>query len=313
MTQQQIYNPELQQKLRDFCAESGGQEKASKKIGFSGALISLYLNGKYHEKGGDVAQVEKRLQEYFSIEEEAAGLYIAGGYVPTSISEEVYRTIRICHLKGKLTVSVGDPGIGKTMGARKYAQDYPRDAVMITVNPCFSSIPTCLKLLCRALRARAGRRQDDMWIAIEEKLRGGRKVIIIDEAQHLSVKALDALRAFCDYNPDIGIALIGNIDTISKRQLSSGLTKEAYKQINNRTRLTDIRHTYDLSLEDVRMLFPSLPQKEAELMHVITQSEQGIRGAINTMELAVDNEDITYDGLYKAADAVGALRFARLY
>lgn len=308
MTQQQVYNPELQQKLRNYCVQIGSQEKAAKKIGHSGALVSQYLRGIYHEKGGDVAKFEERLNEFFSTEEKAASLYIAKGYVKTSISEDVYDSIEICHLKGKMINFLGDSGIGKTMGAEKYVADHPKDAIMITMNPCFSTITSCLRLLCHRLNIDVRRRQDDMWLAIEDRLRGSRKVIIIDEAQHLTVKTLDALRAFCDSNQEVGIALIGNVETVSKRKSSDGMIKETYKQINNRTRLTDIRHTYDLTLDDVRLLFPSLPQKEAELMHSIIQSDQGIRGAINTMEHAVDEDNVTYTGLLVAAESSGAIR-----
>ena len=310
---QQHYDPELQQKIRDYCDQIGSQEKAAKKIGVSGALLSQYLNSKYHEKGGDVSQVEEKLRRFFKLEEDASTLYIAQGYVPTSISQSVYQTIRICHLKGKMVSCLGDPGIGKTMGAMKYKSDYPDNCIIITMNPCFSNTTSCLRLLCNALRIERVRRQDDMWFAIAEKLSGSRKVIIIDEAQHLDVKTLDAIRSFYDANSEVGIALLGNVQTVSKRTNATGLIKESYKQIENRTRLTEILHTYQLSIEDAHLLFPALPEKEQGIMLSIMQSSQGIRGAVNTIELAVDNEDISSEGLTAAAEAVGALRSFHLW
>lgn len=293
------YDPELQQVLEAYITKVGGQRIAADRIGYSAATISTYRKGTYD---GDVEKLEGKLRELFAINEAAATMYTAPDYVPTSISSRVYETIRICHLKGGLAIECGDAGIGKTKAATKYAADYPNSAIYMTVNPCFTSLSSFLKLLCRRLRIPTGRK-DDMWLEVDAALRGERKVLIVDEAQHLTIKTIDSIRSFFDSNPELGIILIGNAETVTSQ---GGRARESCSQIRNRTKLTEIRHTTQITLDDVRMLFPALDgrQKELELLHVIAQSEQGVRGAVNLYSNAVDNENVSYDGLLAMARAM---------
>lgn len=291
------FNPELQRRLEEYIAEIGSQEKAAALIGYSATTLSFYRKGTYN---GDVDKLEARLREMFTVEEAAEELHVASSnYVPTSISQKIYQTIRICHLKGGLAIECGDPGVGKTKAAEKYAADYPNSAIMITVNPCFTSLSSFLKLLCRQLRISAGRK-DDMWLDIDSYLRGGRKVLIIDEAQHLPIKTVDAIRSFFDSNPLLGIVFVGNEETVT---CQSGRMRVSFSQIKSRRKLTEVRRTVQITREDVRLLFPTLAdcKKEIDFLHVVAQSEQGIRGAMNLYSLAVDNENTTYDGLLATA------------
>lgn len=61
--------------------------------------------------------------------------------------------------------------------------------------------------------------------------------------------------------------------------------------------------------EDVAKLFPKLAEdgrkKELNFLHGISQSKWGIRGAVNVYNNAVNNENISYDGLYAMARTMG--------
>jgi DNA transposition AAA+ family ATPase len=289
------YNPEIQRQLEEYIEQVGSQTKAAELLACSTAALSQYRKSKYP---GDVEAMETRMREIFGNQNQAQTLHSSPGFVPTSISRQVYDTIRICHLKGGLAIECGDAGIGKTKAAEKYVEDYPNSSILISVNPCFTSITAFLKFLCRRLKVPAGRK-DDMWLEIDGQLRGGKKVLIIDEAQHLPVKTIDTIRSFFDSNPDLGIILIGNAETVSNR----GRSRESFAQIKNRTKFTEIRHTAHVIKADIQLLFPALAahDKEIELLHVIAQSEQGVRGAVNLYGNALDNEDTSYDGLLAMA------------
>ena len=293
---EKAHNPMIQKQLEEFIAKVGSQSKASALIGnYSTGTLSTYRDSKYK---GDVEKLERRLKEFFENQKQAEGLHSSSGFVPTSISSQVYDTIRICHLKGGLAIECGDAGIGKTKAAEKYVEDYPSSSILITVNPCFVSITAFLKFLCRRLKAPIGRK-DDMWLEIDSQLRGGKKVLIIDEAQHLPIKTIDTIRSFFDSNPDLGIILIGNAETVSNR----GRNRESFAQIRNRTKFTEIRHTSHITKSDIQLLFPTLAKhdKEIELLHVVAQSEQGVRGTVNLYGNALDNEDTSYKGLLAMA------------
>ena len=67
--------------------------------------------------------------------------------------------------------------------------------------------------------------------------------------------------------------------------------------------------TRKVTEQDVAKLFPKLAEegrkKELTFLHGISQSKWGIRGAVNVYNNAVNNEDISYDGLYAMARTMG--------
>lgn len=295
-------NPALQQKLRDFLNECGSQNKAAQALGKSTAAISTYLNDCYK---GNLENFENFLEETFNNKTAAESLKSArleNTYKPTSISEGVYETIRLCHLKGGLAIECGDAGIGKTMACKKYAEDYPDTAIYVTVNPCLVTLSAFLKMLCRVQKITANGRKDEMWMRLSESFGGERKVLIIDEAQHLPIKTIEAIRAFFDSNPSLGICLVGNIETVT----NTGKSKEAFAQIRNRTKLTEIRHTSSIQSSDISLIFPVIAadEKATKLILGIARSEQGLRGAGNVVSNSLDNGNISYEGLYAMAKAM---------
>ncbi|MDD6489295.1 MAG: AAA family ATPase [Clostridia bacterium] len=298
MADTKTYNRELQAKLEDYISEVGSQNKAASALGISSSVISQYRQSKY---SGDIEALENRLAEMFANKEEAKALYKVGDYAPTTVSKGVYQTIRICHLKGGLAVEAGDAGIGKTMAAQQYIKDYPNTSIYIAINPCTSNVTAFLKAFARALHIDVSGRKDDMWARINETLKGSKKVLIIDESQHLPIKTIETIRSFSDNNKDLGICLIGNLESLCNNG------KAGYAQIRNRTKLTNTRHTYNITLEDIELLFPNIDKKSAEFLHKITQTEQAVRGASNLYSNAADNQNTSYEGLIAMAKATRVL------
>lgn len=298
----------LQEKLRRYLEETDGmnQSKFARLIGEKGSSkISQYLKGTYPAPH----KLEPKIREYFQNIEDAiqcqattAGvtldLYDKGTYVPTSISESVYGTIRSCHLKGGIAVECGDAGIGKTKAAECYTRDYAT-TTYIVANPCISSVISMMKELCYALGLPTGRK-DDMWRAVRKQLSGEHKVLIIDESQHLPIKTVDNLRTLWDANPNLGLVFIGNSLTITSM---NGVKEAAYHQVQNRIGRPHQRKTADVTRADIEKLFPTLAgmEKEINFLLLVAQSKQGIRGTVNLYNNASDNENIHFDGLVAMA------------
>lgn len=291
----------LRERLKEYIERCGSQAEAARNIGYSSAVISTYLKGTYK---GDVAKLEERLTEIFrnlDAEKEVMNTLASGGYVPTSISQSVYNTIRLCHLKGGIAIESGDAGIGKTMACKKYKEDYPNTAVYIMVNPCISGTTAFLKYICLQLGLQTGRK-DDMWMRITNCLKGERKVLIIDEAQHLPIKTIETIRSFFDLYSEIGVCMVGN------KEIHTNLYSEraAFAQIVSRVKLKTIRHTSQITSSDIELLYPALSgkTKEIEFLLKIAHSKQGIRGTHNLYSNAVDNQDISYAGLVAMSRAM---------
>lgn len=292
------YNRGLQNKLEDYLDSGISQNKAASAIGISPAALSQYKQSKYE---GDIAAIESKLREFFDNREAARMICRSVTYAETSVSKGVYQTIRICHLKGGLAAEAGDAGIGKTMAARKYVEDYPNSAYYVAVNPCTSSVTAFLKSFARVLHIDVGGRKDDMWQRINNTLAGSKKVLIIDESQHLPIKTIETIRSFSDCNKDFGVVMIGNLNSLCNNG------KEGYAQIRNRTKLTCTRHTSHITKADVKLLFPDANEQVVDFLHKITQTEQGVRGACNLYNNAADNENVSYEGLLAMAKATAII------
>jgi len=316
------YDVELQERLEEYLAEEGlSQAKAAPILGISQAVLSQYRRSIYDK--GDIAAVEKQLEEFFRIKDERQEndrraepfrTRASAGYVPTSISEGAYKSIRYCQLEKGIVVIDGDAGIGKTKAAAKFYQDNPKTTVYVKASPSTSSTRSLLKMIAKALAIPDNQRTEDLSATIQDKLRQTDKVIIIDEAQNLKFLALEEIRAWVDEDiftgkPGIGIVLIGNVEVYNKML---GKQEAIFAQQFNRTRLHSRYRTLDILKEDVVKLFPVLQEKgmkkEIDYLYSICRSKWGIRGMVNVFNNAVNNEDISFVGLERVANTMG-IRF----
>lgn len=300
-----MYTQEQQRALEQFdalAAKLGSQNKACAQVGISAAVMSPLKKGTY--LGDANAQIDK-LISYFRVKEEAATIASAGvltEYVPTSISSKVYDVIRNCQLKGGLAVACGDAGIGKTMAAKRFLHDHPNDTIYVALNPCLTTVKSLLKILCNKMNI-SDRTNDEMWLSLANKLRDG-MVIVIDEAQHCPIRTLEALRALTDYFAELGqtlgIAFIGNTETANAW---GGKKKAEFAQISNRTRQKKVYSTALIRREDIQLLFPELRQRDPEIDFLleVAHTPQAIRGVVNLYSNALDNDNISYEGLVAMA------------
>ena len=312
-----IYDAELQTKVANYLAESGlSQAKAAPKMGVSQTALSQWRNSKYDN--GNIEELESKLKEFFrladeqsAVDEKALPFRSQRDYIPTSISEDVYKLIQYCHLEKGLVVIHGDAGIGKTKGAEKYARENPTSTIYIQATPSSGTLSNILKLLARALRIPESRSKLDLMLDIRDKLESSNKVIIIDEAQHLKYAALEEIRTLSDPNlitgqTGTGIVLIGNTEVYDRMV---GKQEARFAQQFSRIRMNRYYSTMKVTLDDMKLLFPIFNKKETEkelnFLLGISQSKWGIRGAVNVYNNAVNNETLNYDGLFGMARAMG--------
>jgi DNA transposition AAA+ family ATPase len=254
---------------------------------------------------GDVNAQFAKIIHYFETKDAAADLpsnMMVSEYVPTSISSNVFDVIRNCQLKGGLAVACGDAGIGKTRAAKEFQRLYPNDAIYMAVNPCLTTLRSFLRILSSKLHV-LERTNDEMWLGIVNNLRDG-MVIIVDEAQHLPIKTLEALRSFTDYFADhgqtLGIAFVGNNETVT---VTGGKKRAEFAQITNRTRQRKVYTTRHIRREDIQLLFPDLKDEamQIDFLLKVARTPQAIRGAVNLYSNAVDNDNTSYEGLVAMA------------
>lgn len=299
-----MYTPEQQkilEKVNLMIGETGSLNKASQKIGVSASVISQLKNESYK---GNVDTAFEKIAAYFEIKNQTDEVYKEIEYAETSVSQNVYSTINVCHAKGGLAIAAGDAGIGKTKACKRYVSDHPNNAVLITVNPCISSVKALLKEIAVKVGATPEKSRDELWYSIIQKLYDG-MVLIFDEAQHLPLKTIEVLRSFSDYFLDrgetLGIVFVGNLETVSR----IGSKKAEFAQISNRTKQKTIYNTSNITRNDICKLFPILSlegkDREIDFLLGIARTPQALRGAVNLFSNAYDNDNYTYEGLVAMA------------
>ena len=263
------HNAELQARVQQYLREHGmSQAKLAQVTGINKAIISQWLRGQYT---GDIAGVEQALEEYLrtAVEHEQARetalpMVATQDYIPTSISEDVYKMIKYCQLERGIMIAHGDAGIGKTKAAQKFVRDNPTQSIYIQATPSTGTLGNILKLLARALRIPETRSKLDLLTNIRAKLDGSNKVIIIDEAQHLKLSALEEIRTLADPNTitgqeGIGIVLIGNTEVYGRMM---GRQEARFAQLFSRVKFNRYYNTQRIKRADVEMLFPPLRRRE---------------------------------------------------
>lgn len=300
-------NTEIRDRINAYIAESGkSQTKVAQEIGVGTAMFNQYLKGKYPNPDA----VESKATEFFNVQEKVAMVTKSPDYVETSISKDVYSIISYCHINRCIGAVIGDAGIGKTKAARKYTEDFS-EAICITASKACKSLKDLYKMIARKLRLNENRNIFDLQIDIRSRLDGSNKVLIIDEAQHLSITAIDGIRYFNDEDNDsrlepIGIVLIGNHELRSKML---GRNEASLAQLFNRIQMQRLMYTSNVLAEDIKMLFPVFVEKsmekEIKFLHGIAQSRWGVRGAVKVFVNASNNADISLRGLTDMAKFMG--------
>ena len=196
--------------LKEYIQSTGKkQTDVAAELGVSGALVSSFLAGTYKTPHTMVPKVEElvRLNEKKKVTPKEPD------FAETSVSRTVFNAVSYAHLRGTVSVVYGDAGVGKTCAIREYLKKNSL-ALAITIAPTYASITGVNELLAEQLgvRERVARR---LTREIVSKLKGSGRVLIVDEAQHLTVRALNHLRCISDES-GVGIALIGNEEVYSK-------------------------------------------------------------------------------------------------
>ena len=279
--------------LREYIAKSGKTQTAvGTELGVSSGAISSFLSGKYKTPHTLIPKVCALL----SMNAKKAVAPKAPGFAETSISRTVYNTVAYAHLRGVIAVVYGDAGVGKTSTVREYVKNDSL-ALLITISPTYSSITGVNELIAAQLgvRERVARR---LTAENVDRLKGSGRVLIVDEAQHLTVRALNHLRCISDES-GVGIALVGNEEVYSKLR---GSGKADFAQLFSRVGMRKQVQTRDIKMEDIRSIFGryELDEGVLKLLGGVANTPYGLRGAVNVyVNTAAVYGEVTEKGMVK--------------
>ena len=291
MNEQQAREAIIQ--YRDATGKS--QSEIAKELGISSGQLSAFIGGTYKAPHTVIPKIGALLEK----NESRKLAPEAPAFAETTVSRQVMDVIEYCHLQGKLGVVYGDAGIGKTMGILRYCEQNPM-ALHITASPVFATMSGMNDLLCEktGIRERNARR---IYQELVNRLRGSGRVIIIDEAQHLTKKTLEHLRSISD-ETGVGICFVGNEEVYSRLK---GTGKADFAQIFSRIAIRRPVLLGSIRKVDVEKIFfgKDLDENSMDFLYKIAKTRYGIRGAVNVYVAAA--------ALFGKVDSAAIVRVAR--
>lgn len=256
------------------------QARVAKEAGVSATTLSQVLSGTY---AADPARVVERLAAWLSARDERrqAMLPPLPGFVPTPTASRILAALAYAQMAGDCAVIYGAAGVGKTMAIREYQATHP-SVWVATMTPGHAGVTAALEEVAAAVGVKdCPQSPARIHREVAARVAGTGGLLIVDEAQHLSVAALDALRSIHDAG-GVGLALVGN-DLVYTRM--TGGSRAAYldRLFSRIGKRLSIRRAQDADIEAVARAAGAEPWRE---VMEIGRQPGALRAAVKAIRLA---------------------------
>lgn len=256
------------------------QSQIFKAIGISSTTLSLFINGSYT---GDNEEVTNKVKQFLSMQNIKQSLSKAPDFYPElENTEEILQMVRMIHALNEILLVYGPAGCGKTAALKRYTATNS-NVVYVQADATAATPRTILSLILETMGEKAKTSTAAMMIKLIDLLKDTNQLIILDEAQHLTSKSFDTLRALND-KAGVGIVYSGN-PSIIKRMY--GRKEEEFDQVYSR-----IAYQCDLgnyhSKKDIENIFKefNLSKECINYLFKVSHKKGGLRRMIKQYKLA---------------------------
>lgn len=205
-------------------------------------------------------------------------------WVETPTAARIVAALAHAQAAGDMVCVYGAPGTGKTRTVNHYRRSYEH-AWLATITPASAAVVPALEEVAEAVGIHdvsGGARRLSRAIRSKVSHLGG--LIILDEAQHLSLSAIEELRSIHDAT-GVGVALVGN--ELVYAQLTGGTRAVHFAQLFSRVGLRLYVRTPGKG--DVRALVEPWrvkDEKALELLERVAKKPGGLRAVHKILHLA---------------------------
>ena len=300
----------LVERVQTAIAEAGlTQAAAATEIGISDAALSQWLRGRYP---GDDAAVARKAEIWLTSRtaraEFEAELPEAPAWVQTYAATRVLAALNWAQMAADIAVVYGGAGAGKTASARRYAESRP-NTWLVTMTAGSRTIGPCLERCALAAGIRhIPSRSWRIESALVDRVRGSAGLLIVDEAQHLDVRALEGLRGIHDA-AGIGLALLGS-DLVYAR-LTGSSRSASYAQLFSRVgRRVRLGRTGSRDADAIAAAWGVEDNGARQAVREIARAPGALRGVTKVLRLAgmmAGDRPVQRADLLKAQQELGAV------
>ncbi len=220
--------------LRAHKAETGlsGSEIAKRTETKEGTISNFYSERGY---AGHELPLAEAVQRYRQLLNTRNTTFIDApeipGYFSTATSDELLTLLHWAQ-RGKMVYAPLGSGLGKSMAARHFSTLYPHVYIATFPPSCGSPGPMQMQVLAAlGVKNASGTPRSLSRLICDRLAAMHRPVLIFDEAQELTVKSLEEIRAWYD-EVGVGIALFG--DQRLSQTINNGTGKQDLPQLRSR-------------------------------------------------------------------------------
>ena len=269
----------LRKKLDEHLQDTGrSQGYVARALGVSTSAVSQYLNNK---PKGDVAKLESKIESFLSREKERKSSPKKPGFVETLASKQVREVISIAHTGSVIGLIYGPAGIGKTVSVQEYVKE--KGGFLITADVSFT-MKGMVEELAEKCGVIAKGTVREVTKRLIQFLKNTGRLIIVDEAQFLPIKAVEILRKIHD-ETGCGLVLVG-MPRLYNQMMGRG--SEIYAQLFSRVGIR--RYITNVQLEDVeriaRQVIPTNGKAPIKWLYNKARQDGAYRSMIQNLWLA---------------------------
>lgn len=264
--------------------------------------LGPWMDAKYNGRNDHVAR--KMLaykQQVEATKAHAEALPVNPGYFETPTSRNIETLLSLAHT-GRITVGGTGPGTGKTMTVREY-EESSSSVFVATMTPSSKRLVQMIREVLISLGFDAPRMlAADASREVVKRLQGLKALLVIDEANHLSIDAIEEIRGWHDLT-GVGICMLGNAELI--REIRAGKNKTQLARLNSR--IAWALEQDAPSDEDVRVFCDAWQISDSAIRKYLrniatTKDSGGLREARQLVEIASlfagqEDRGITLDDL----------------
>jgi DNA transposition AAA+ family ATPase len=206
------FNEDLRARLETYRDENSlSREQLGRQLGFSGTVVSKYLNGKPE---GDVVKFEALASDVLKAADQRKSRKVI--LVDTSVSKEVASALETIRKTNDIGLVTGNAGIGKSSGVEKYRFSNPT-AIIITCSKWCCNFSDIFRAFWASIETSGWTGKTKKIDYILDRFVDSNRLIIFDNGHRLKPGGLEFVFDFYDAT-NCPIALVGNPEVVEKLQ-----------------------------------------------------------------------------------------------
>ena len=209
---------------------SVSQNALSRALGINPSAISTFRKGEYKGNNEELARKLKLYMDNFIAKKsdsrnEAIKVFSSNDKkMADFVINEAYR-------EKQIALITGEAGSGKSTIVKEYVATHP-NAILIEAT-LHTTAKVLLEILSEKLGITHARSLHDRVVAISLELRKRDVIILIDEAEHLPLRALEDLRRIWDFS-QCPIVLVGTEILLKNLMGKNGELRQLYSRIDGK-------------------------------------------------------------------------------